>query len=1065
MNGHVLKCKETNNKSNKSTITYTQGELRNAVQGHSHIHNNIQMGDAYRNQLYNQPSMSDMVIDWQLYNEANNGANDIEFECAIDTFDPMHVPEDQQSSNVQSNTDDLPRKYLNKMKRYEEYRDKMPPGLLSRQKFIYKNTLSTQATAYIELLKICSKHDVGRAMFDDIENWAYSHSMGDPTVFQASDRSQRWSYNKTLKHAKEVFHFNDLQPTDKEVTLHDGRVVSVPVVNFAQAMLSILDDPKVMASIMKGLDPETWRPMVPETEHELNENATIHDKDSGYLYRQGIKLHCPKDCDPVLVRPFPVLIHIDKSHSDLFGNLSVAPVQCMPAMIDIDAQQKVNAWRQIATIPNLSSGKGSDGQTSKSGLRNLEDYHKVMNVALSSFVECYENGGFYWTDEKGRTVLLKPYVHYFIGDIAGVNEMIGHYNNCKAQCLVKDCKCKQEDITSFPPKCSQVTWADIQACDTIGDIFDLYQKKGLVSEKDMSEIFADADFAKSISKHPIDNAFDRLPLSDPYQGIIGMTPQEMLHLMGCGIFKYLIFGVKDIIGLKKKKSRLKGLINDVFPDIKNHLSKNAERDVSPMSNRNGFFNVTSLTNEEIRGNFLGLLVLMNTTYGRDLLEPIFKAKDIDYDDMLETCKLVLAWERFHLDPQSRKDLLKAEKATWELQERMTRDIPREARDKTDKVEGSKGWTIAKFHAMSMISKLNLKLGCSKCFDSSSNEKNHKSFVKKPAGRTQRIGSKFSSQLAKCDFNRIVIERSYDHIKKFTSRDHSSAIGRNVRVNISTNEYDEESDEEEEDEESDDTADECLVMGHVGDSNIGKVSGQCAIVINIDFRKRSHVNYRWKSVLRRILAVSPCLHLHSTVGSYAIREHTKHNIPIPEKIHIESFTEATIRGIRYRANPYWKGGEWYDWAVVRFPETTKTKGGKTCLARIMGFFRYTDIGMLTYKHLEMESYNKADITKMRDDTLYAVFHCQTNYFKHEALEKTFFRKFSVTEHSEMYILPAVCIRGPMLVVPDIIANGEASQENYMTLLSRHHMGAYFRNHLDWLVDGTDVNVHYDYRDDW
>eukprot|EP00956_Cyclotella_meneghiniana_P017997 scaffold29759_cov121-Cyclotella_meneghiniana.AAC.1 len=124
--------------------------------------------------------------------------------------------------------------------------------------------------------------------------------MGDPTVFQASDRSQRWSYNKTLKHAKEVFHFNDLQPTDKEVTLHDGRVVSVPVVNFAQAMLSILDDPKVMASIMKGLDPETWRPTVPETEHELNENATIHDKDSGYLYRQGIKLHCPKDCDPVL---------------------------------------------------------------------------------------------------------------------------------------------------------------------------------------------------------------------------------------------------------------------------------------------------------------------------------------------------------------------------------------------------------------------------------------------------------------------------------------------------------------------------------------------------------------------------------------------------------------------------------------------------------------------------------------------------------------------------------------------------------------------------------------------
>ena len=62
-----------------------------------------------------------------------------------------------------------------------------------------------------------------------------------------------------------------------------------------------------------------------------------------------------------------------------------------------------------------------------------------------------------------------------------------------------------------------------------------------------------------------------------------------------------------------------------------------------------------------------------------------------------------------------------------------------------------------------------------------NEKNHKSFVKKPAARTQRIGSRFSSQLAKCDFNRIVIERSYDHIKKFTSRDHSSVIGKNTNI--------------------------------------------------------------------------------------------------------------------------------------------------------------------------------------------------------------------------------------------------------------------------------------------
>ena len=35
-------------------------------------------------------------------------------------------------------------------------------------------------------------------------------------------------------------------------------VVTIPVVDFAASMRSMLDDPKVMASVMKGLDQETW---------------------------------------------------------------------------------------------------------------------------------------------------------------------------------------------------------------------------------------------------------------------------------------------------------------------------------------------------------------------------------------------------------------------------------------------------------------------------------------------------------------------------------------------------------------------------------------------------------------------------------------------------------------------------------------------------------------------------------------------------------------------------------------------------------------------------------------
>jgi hypothetical protein len=65
-------------------------------------------------------------------------------------------------------------------------------------------------------------------------------------------------------------------------------------------------------------------------------------------------------------------------------------------------------------------------------------------------------------------------------------------------------------------------------------------------------------YQKLISKRPVSNAFDRLPLSDPYQGIIGMTPQEMLHLMGCGIYKYLLLGIRDIIVMARQEFQCQG---------------------------------------------------------------------------------------------------------------------------------------------------------------------------------------------------------------------------------------------------------------------------------------------------------------------------------------------------------------------------------------------------------------------------------------------------------------------------------------------------------------------------
>lgn len=1024
-------CKSNTN-SAQNSVTYTKSTMDAAVKnGVMGITNNAYMGQSYATQLQYQPSLQ------QMKEQVVHEQPEIEFETNV---------QDQEEDNRGEEQEMIPDSYIQKMKLYEDMKNKYPEVDEAPQPCKSGNSFSTNALARIELLKIVQKFGGGEAMFDSIETWATHWTGLDADVFKTDNAAQKWPRSKTLNHVKEALKLNDLEPNIHQVTLHDNRKVSVPVVDFASSMRSVLDDPRVMAHVMKGLDPDTYRPILSHEEMQNNPDAIILDKDSGYLYWEGIKLHCPDSstCDETLVRPFPIIIHIDKSHSDLFGNLAVAPVQVMPAMFDVDMQQQVKAWRQISTIPNLSSGKGKDGKKSSDALNKLRDYHKVLGVALSSFKETYENGGFYWKDPVGRNVLLKPYIHCVVGDMAGVNEMVGHYNNCQANCLIKDCKCSQKDYLDFPCNCEQITWRELQECSDAEEVFDLFHEKGLVSERDMHAIRTDVNLAKEISKHNISNAFDDLPLADAFQGIIGLTPQEMLHMMGCGMFKYLILGVKNIIGANGKNSRVKGLVNQHFPDVKEFLTRNAEKDICRMSNRVGMFNVTSLTNDEIRGNFVGLVTFMHTTYGRALLKPFFDAKSVDFNEMLETAALVLSWERFYLDGQKRKDIEEAEAVTQDLMMRIVRDFPREPKAKTKHSPGSKGWYIAKFHGMRFQSINNLKFGCAKTFNSDCNEKNHKYFVKENAKRTQRRQQLFSIQLAVADWNRVVIDLAYERIKVYSSKDHSPNNETAVTTSLDRQTYNLSDDDNDED----DTY--YYHPNATDNTNITRLYGYCHLNIRVNPHNQVSVTHKWKAPLRNKLNIHPSVHLHRTISGHATDMRLKYKLPRSTEINVDAYTNATVNGHRYRANPYWKGSPWYDWACVKFPETVTARGGDKSVCRVMGFFTYNDKGALTPKHLDVLSLLPDEITDTKDDSVYVVLHCQTQFFSFHRLEHQFMRKFQMMDESKMYILPASCLVAPVLVVPDIEDADTVSKTRFMAMLPRHKMGMFFCNHVHWFV---------------
>jgi hypothetical protein len=52
-------------------------------------------------------------------------------------------------------------------------------------------------------------------------------------------------------------------------------------------------------------------------------------------------------------------------------------------------------------------------------------------------------------------------------------------------------------------------------------------------------------------------------------------------------------------------------------------------------------------------------------------------------------------------------------------------------------------------------------------------------VKHNAKLTQRISSKFATQLAQNDFERVVIERAYDYIRDQCSQSHNDTVSKAV----------------------------------------------------------------------------------------------------------------------------------------------------------------------------------------------------------------------------------------------------------------------------------------------
>lgn len=1017
------------------------------------------------------PELQDRSITLDAFHSDSDDDSDYQMDVDDSDDDSMHCDD----------FENLPSLFLQNKLRYEQMKHTLNEHTFAPDRFVYDNDISATATCLAQMLLVIERHGGTKSLFDEIVKIIFEWVKEVPDIFSTSaGPSQEWDRDKLVRTLTKVFKAENLKPQHPTVTLTDGRLATLSCFDFPSLVRDLLDHPKSKEWIADGIDPYTFEPKYDNAKHQRDPDAIIFEKHTGSNYMNGVKLHCKEDRVKTYVLPLGIVINSDATHADRNGGLKMTPCQFSLSVFSVKALEDEAAWRMYAALPNLSLGLGKDGKKRNQGYNNMRDYHLLMKKALKSFMKSYEDGGIPWINWDGHEVILKPFLERSLADLLGHNENCGHKPTCNTKFVNRNCLCESHELTSVPTKCSMLTQAEIDACCSDKEVFQKMQERRIVSYYELSKCMYDSAFADATSKYPIKNAFYNIPTSDLHRGIYGISAQDVLHLLGGGNYKYIILAHKDVIGPKDKNSRAKGIVNALFADVRHYLGRNADRDIKRMSNRNGFFNVTNIQCDEVCGNYFGFVVFLHTTYGRSLLQPCYTSRGIDYSEMLETNLLLLSWQQFLSQPNKRHMIEASEVATQRLMKRLQQHIPREERKREGKQEGSKGWKILKHHVTASMADQTLAMGSTKGTDTAINERNHMKMVKQHVNKTQRIGRRFTMQVAELEFERQLMSRVGNHIRAhipsairhigYPSVTRSASQEDYQYVEYSDSEFEDDdsassgSNDSDTDDQTDDdvsvassTEEESDVEGRVC---VGDLRGAYDTVIKIDARGRRVVRTNWRWEKKNKDAVKTNEIMEVAIANLHVKYCKSLGVSTTTTIRGTCYTSAVIDGTVYRSTSNFNGAPWFDWAHIRFPETIDSEGNVDCAGRILGFFQYEDKQAMTFQRIEV---NGDDLEKIEeydapDDRLYMILHCSTNDMTLKTLRKHFILPFEVTSLNNVYVLPVDCIRRPLLVIPDFISETERSNKRFLAICPRIMQRHYF---IRYILNGDEkYNVNLD-----
>ena len=696
-------------------------------------------------------SEDEVVIDNEEWDESDSSKDDSEERESPD--DHSSVSNDCKSSDTGT---------------FEANDSDTPKTTLRITQTVPSSGVSPQLAAEITLMNLITKYRMPLCALKTIVDWAKTCQNRIGFDFCTAKSARRRE-----KIFEDIHHRLNLPTDDVFIPkLIDWLPDNKPATVFHRPFINALNSLLSNNSLVKEGNFSFPDNKTPFSSVNTSQSSThiIEELHHGKWWSRTWQSKCEPDSSEILV---PIILYMDGISLDAHGRLTLTPLNMTLGIFNVATRAKrPDAWETIYWHPdkNFLSADHSNTPTSQQNIQNL---HNGLELALRSFKEaCELQEGVLWdglpyAGKIWNGVKMKFAIAYVVGDTELHDRLCGRYI-CYNGAISKICRhCNIKTIHASLPQEQHVT--------------QLWTPSDFVCTSTRTE--NDKEYWKSVSHHPIKNAFHELDFGCNPNNIHMATPGECLHMHQLGVAKRAVESITDFVfgrtiiteeGETKVRAKRKVALEALTELTRNYgakLTRQSDRDFPRTKFTSNILQPAKKEGSDYAGILLSLVVTLSSDEGKHILTTKAAITEEQIEKLIYTLELILGMEEFLKHGRiSPDDIPKLKKMIDHFLTEINENLKRKK---------GMGTNLIKNHLYFHVPKYIELWGPPAGWDSAPNESNHKTEIKAPSKNTQKNASTFIEQTGKRITEKRMIERA-THMFGLDQRDkHHAACSEKV----------------------------------------------------------------------------------------------------------------------------------------------------------------------------------------------------------------------------------------------------------------------------------------------